>query len=190
MKMLTVFSISSILALSSLLAADFKVDRSHSDLGFKVRHMMVSNTKGSFDDFSGTFSYDPKTKQLSALSGEAKVASINTEDAKRDDHLRSDEFFDVKKYPTITMKFVQQKGDKVTVALTMKDVTKNIVLEMDDASDAIKDPWGNTRVGFALEGKINRQDFNIKFSKMMETGGVMVGDEVKLSLEIEGIQVK
>ena len=190
MKMLTALSISSILTLGTLAGADFKVDKSHTDLGFKVRHMMVSNTKGNFDDFSGTFSYDPKTKQLSALHGEAKVASINTEDVKRDDHLRGADFFDAKKYPTITMKFVKQKGDNVTVALTMKDVTKNIVLEMDDASEAVKDPWGNTRAGFALEGKINRQDFNIKFSKVMETGGVMVGDEVKLSLEIEGVQLK
>ncbi|MEN8147329.1 MAG: YceI family protein [Campylobacterota bacterium] len=190
MKMLAVFSISSILALSSLVGADFKVDRSHSDLGFKVRHMMVSNTIGRFDDFSGTFSYDPRTKQLSALRGEAKVDSINTEDAKRDDHLRGPDFFDAKKHPTVTMQFVKQKGDRVTVALTIKGVTKNIILEMDDASKAVKDPWGNTRVGFALEGKINRQDFNIKFSKVMETGGVMVGDKVKLSLEIEGVQLK
>jgi len=90
----------------------------------------------------------------------------------------------------MSMTFVKQKGDEVTVALTMKGITKNIVLEMDDASDAVKDPWGNTRSGFSLEGKINRQDFNIKFSKMIETGGVMVGDEVKLQLEVEGIQVK
>ncbi|MGB5966359.1 MAG: YceI family protein [Sulfurimonadaceae bacterium] len=190
MKMITLIAISSVLTLGSLYGADFKVDKSHTDLGFKVRHMMVSNTKGSFDDFSGTFSYDPDTKQLSALQGEAKAASINTEDAKRDDHLRGPDFFDTKKHPTITMKFVKQKDDKVTVALTIKDVTKNITLKMDDASGAVKDPWGNTRAGFALEGKINRQDFNIQFSKAMETGGVMVGDEVKLSLEIEGIKVK
>lgn len=190
MKMIPAFTLSSFIAFSSLIGADYTVDKSHTTLGFKVRHMMVSNTKGTMDDFSGTFSYDPKTKKLSALNGTVNVASINTDDAKRDDHLRSDDFFDVTKYPTMRMRFVEQKGDKVTVALTMKDVTKNVVLEMDDASDAVKDPWGNTRSGFALEGKINRQDFNIKFSKMMETGGVMVGDEVKLQLEIEGIQVK
>ncbi len=190
MKMIPVLTLSSLIAFSSLLGADYTVDKSHTSLAFKVRHMMVSNTKGAMEDFNGTFSYDPKTKQLSALEGNVNVASVNTDDAKRDDHLRSADFFDVAKYPTMHMTFVEQKGDKVTVALTMKGVTKNVVLEMDDASGAVKDPWGNTRSGFSLEGTINRQDFNIKFSKMMETGGVMVGDDVKLQLEIEGIQVK
>lgn len=188
--MIPVLTLSSLIAFSSLLGADYTVDKSHTSLAFKVRHMMVSNTKGAMEDFNGTFSYDPKTKQLSALEGNVNVASVNTDDAKRDDHLRSADFFDVAKYPTMHMTFVEQKGDKVTVALTMKGVTKNVVLEMDDASGAVKDPWGNTRSGFSLEGTINRQDFNIKFSKMMETGGVMVGDDVKLQLEIEGIQVK
>lgn len=166
------------------------VDKSHTSLDFKVRHMMVSNTKGTMEEFNGTFSYDPETKQLSALEGTVNVASINSDDAKRDEHLRGADFFDAQKYPTMKMTFVEQKGDKVTVALTIKDVTKNVVLEMDDASGAVKDPWGNTRVGFALEGTINRQEFNIKFSKLMESGGVMVGDEVKLQLEIEGVQAR
>ncbi len=190
MKMIPAFTLSSFVAFASLFGADYTVDKSHTNLAFKVRHMMVSNTKGTMDDFNGTFSYDPATKKLSALDGTVKVASVNTDDAKRDDHLRSADFFDVAKYPTMHMTLVKQQGDKVTVALTMKDVTKNVVLEMDDASGAVKDPWGNTRSGFSLDGTINRQDFNIKFSKMMETGGVMVGDEVKLQLEIEGIQVK
>ena len=190
MKMIPTLALCSLLTLSSLFGADYTVDKSHTSLEFKVRHMMVSNTKGSFEDFSGTFSYNPKTHQLTALEGVAKIASVNTDDVERDKHLRSADFFDAKKFPTMKMKFVKQKGDDVTVALTMKGVTKNIILEMDDASDAVKDPWGNTRSGFALEGKINRQDFNIKFSKLMETGGLMVGDDVKLQLEIEGIQVK
>ncbi|MDA3945301.1 MAG: YceI family protein [Helicobacteraceae bacterium] len=190
MKMIPALTLSSFIAFSSLLGADYTVDKAHTSLDFKVRHMMVSNTKGSMEDFNGTFAYDPATKQLSALDGTVNVASVNTDDVKRDEHLRSADFFDVAKYPTMHMTFVAQKGDKVTVALTMKDVTKNVVLEMDDASGAVKDPWGNTRSGLSLEGTINRQDFNIKFSKIMETGGVMVSDEVKLQLEIEGIQVK
>jgi len=190
MKMITAIAMGSILGFASLFGADYSVDKAHTNLGFKVRHMMVSNTQGNFDDFSGSFSYDAKSRQLTALEGKVNVASINTDEAKRDDHLRGPDFFDVKTYPTMTMRFVKQEGEKVTVALTMKDVTKNVVLEMADASDAIKDPWGNTRVGFALEGKINRQDFNIKFSKLMETGGVVVGDDVKLQLEIEGIEAR
>ena len=190
MKMIPSIALSSLLGVASLIGADFTVDKAHTDLGFKVRHMMVSNTKGNFDEFSGTFSYDPKTRELTALDGKVNVASVNTDEPKRDDHLRGPDFFDVKKYPNMTMKFVKQEGDKVTVALTIKDITKNVVLEMDDASDAIKDPWGNTRVGFSLDGKINRQEFNITFSKLMETGGLVVGDDVKLQLEIEGIEKK
>lgn len=190
MKMITAITMGSMLTFTSLFGADFTVDKAHSNLGFKVRHMMVSNTQGKFDDFSGTFSYDPKTHQLSALNGEVKVASVNTDEEKRDAHLRGPDFFDTAKYPMMTMKFVEQKDDKVTVALTMKDVTKNIVLEMEDASDTIQDPWGNTRTGFALVGKINRKDFHVNFSQLMETGGVAVGDEVKLQLELEGIETK
>jgi polyisoprenoid-binding protein YceI len=181
MKTIAAITMGSMLTFASLFGADFTVDKAHTNLGFKVRHMMVSNTQGKFDDFSGTFSYDPKTRQLTALDGD---------DVKRDDHLRSPDFFDAKRYPTMKMAFVKQDGDRVTVALTMKDVTKNVVMKMDDASDAVKDPWGNTRAGFALEGKINRKDFHINFSKLMETGGVVVGDEVKLQLEVEGIQTK
>jgi len=190
MKMIPAIALSSLLGVASLLGANFAVDKAHTDLGFKVRHMMVSNTKGNFDDFSGSFAYDPKMRQLTALDGKVQVASVNTDEPKRDDHLRGPDFFDVEKYPTMRMKFVKQTGDKVTVALTIKDVTKNIELEMDDASDAIADPWGNTRVGFALNGEIDRQEFNIRFSKIMETGGLVVGDKVKLMLEIEGIEKK
>jgi len=190
MKMISAFTLSSLLGVASLLGANFTVDKAHTDLGFKVRHMMVSNTKGNFDDFSGSFAYNPKTRQLTGLEGKVNVASVNTDEPKRDDHLRGPDFFDVKKYPTMRMKFVKQTGDKVTVALTIKDVTKEVVLEMDDASDAIADPWGNTRVGFTLNGEIDRQEFNIRFSKIMETGGVVVGDKVKLMLEIEGIEKK
>ena len=188
--MITAITVSSVLGFSSLLGADFTVDKAHTNLGFKVRHMMISNTQGNFEEFSGTFSYDPKSRRLEALDGEVKVASVNTDEAERDAHLRGPDFFDVAKYPTMTMKFVEQNGDKVTLALTMKDVTKNVVLEMADASDIIKDPWGNKRAGFALEGKINRKDFHVNFSQLMETGGLAVGEEVKLQLEIEGIQAK
>lgn len=188
--MIPAIALSSLLSVASLYGANFTVDKAHTDLGFKVRHMMVSNTKGNFDDFSGTFSYDPKTRQLTALEGKVNVASINTDEPKRDDHLRGPDFFNAKEFPTMTMKLIKQTGNKVTVALTIKDVTKNVVLEMDDASDAIADPWGNTRVGFALEGEIDRQEFNITFSKIMETGGLVVGNDVKLMLEIEGIEKK
>lgn len=190
MKMISMITLSVLLGLSSLFGVDFTVDPTHSSLDFKVRHMMVSNTKGSFNDFTGTFSYDNKKRRLLALEGTVKVASINTEDVKRDKHLRSPEFFDVEKFPTMHMTFIKQDKDSVTVVLKIKDVTKHVVFEMDGASEIVKDPWGGKRTGFSLEGKIDRQDFNIKFSELMETGAIMVGDEVNLSLEIEGTQVK
>ncbi len=187
MKLLKVVALSALMGFGSLYALDYKVDNSHTNLGFKVKHMMVSNTTGKFKDFSGTFSYDPKTQKLSALEGSVKVSSINTEDKKRDSHLKSADFFNAKKYPTITMSFVKQEGEDVYVNLTMKDVTKQVKLEMDDASALVQDPWGNKRSGFTLEGKILRNEFNITFNKALETGGLIVGDKVKLLLEIEGI---
>jgi len=188
MKMIQKLTLSFALGLSSLFGADFIVDPTHSSIDFKVRHMMVSNTKGSFSDFLGTFSYDNKSRRLLALDGVVKIASVDTKDTKRDKHLRSAEFFDAQNFPTMHMQFIKQNKDRVAVDLTIKDVTKRVIFEMEDASDIVKDPWGGRRAGFALRGKINRQDFNMKFSELMETGAVMVGNEVKLSLEIEGTQ--
>jgi polyisoprenoid-binding protein YceI len=187
MKILNSLTLGALLGFSSLFGTDFIVDKSHSSVSFKVRHMMVSNTKGHFENFKGKFSYDPKTQLLSTLNGEVKVESITTANEKRDDHLKGPDFFDAKKYPKIIVSFVNQEGSDVYVNLTMKDVTKKVKLEMSDASALITDPWGNERIGFVLDGKINRQDFGITFNKALETGGVLVGDEVKLSIELEGI---
>ncbi len=190
MKLVTSVLLSTLIGASSLLALDYKVDTSHTNLGFKVKHMLVSNTNGRFSKLSGTFSYNPKTKKLSALHGSVDVNSVNTQDKKRDDHLRSPDFFNVKKYPNMTMEFIRQSGDDVYVNLTIKGITKEVKLEIDEASGLVRDPWKNERSGFTLEGKINRNDFNIKFNKLIETGGLMVGDKIKLLLEIEGIVVK
>ncbi len=181
--------LASILAAGALCAGTYNVDKSHSNLGFKVKHMMISNVKGQFNDFTGSFEYDEKTKTLKSLTGVVKVNSIDTQNAKRDGHLKSSDFFAMKKYPKITFKLDKIKGDTAYGKLTMRGVTKNIELDFEN-NGMIKDPWGNTRVGLAFSGKVNRFDYGIKYNSILEAGGVAVGQKVKLDIELEGILAK
>lgn len=150
---------------------------------------MISTVNGEFQKFSGNFELDDKTNALKALSGEIDVASINTNIDKRDEHLRSADLFDAAKYPKITFVLDKVVGDKAYGKLTIKDVTKEVVLDY-ELGGLIKDPWGNTRAGLTLSGEIDRTEFNIKWNKILETGGVTVGEKVKLEINIEGIQAK
>jgi len=147
---------------------------------------MISNVKGSFDTFEGKFEYDEKSKTLKSLEGSVDVNSINTANAKRDAHLKNEDFFDVKKYPNITFKLSNVEGDEATGTLTMHGVSKEIKLELEN-NGMVKDPWGNTRVGLSLSGKINRYDFGLKYNKVLEAGGLTIGEKVKLEIELEGI---
>lgn len=178
------------LTLAGFLAADtFKVDESHSNVGFKIKHMMVSNVVGSFGSFSGTIDYDEKGKTLTGLSGTVQASSIDTDDEKRDKHLREPDFFDVEKYPEITFAMKKVKGEAVIGDLTMHGVTKEIALELEMGGVA-DDPWGNRRIGFSLEGKIDRRDFGLEYNKVLEAGGLAVGHDVKLMIELEGVRKK
>ncbi|WP_321778526.1 YceI family protein [Sulfurimonas sp.] len=190
MKLLQSLALSAVVGLSLLNAANYNVDVSHSNVGFKVKHMMISNVKGSFEKFSGTFSIDEKTKHLSAVNGTLEVSSLTTKDAKRDKHLKSADFFDAVKYPQMHLKLLKHSANKATFELTIKDVTKVVTLDVEEISGTIKDPWGNTRLAFELHGKINRKDFNINFNQLLETGGLIVGDTVKFDIILEGIQTK
>ena len=190
MKLVQSLALSAIIGLSLLNAASYNVDASHSDVGFKVKHMMISNVKGSFEKFGGTFIIDEKTKHFSAINGTVEVASLTTKEAKRDTHLKSGDFFNAAKYPKMQLKLLKQSGDKATFELTIKDVTKVVTLDIEEISGTIKDPWGNTRLAFELHGKINRKDFNINFNQVLETGGLIVGDTVKFDITLEGIQTK
>ncbi len=190
MKLIKSLAFCTLVGLSFLNAADYNVDTSHSDVGFKVKHMMISSVKGSFGKFGGSFTIDEKTKQFSAINGTVEVASITTKDEKRDAHLKSEAFFDAQKYPKMKLKLLKQSSDKATFELTIKDVTKVVTLDFEEISGTIKDPWGNTRLAFELHGKINRKDFNINFDKVLETGGLLVGDIVKFDIVLEGIQTK
>jgi len=168
-----------------LMGGDYSLDQSHSKVAFKVRHMMVSNTWGSFNDFSGKFSYDEKSNQLTALEGKVNVASINTEHEKRDKHLRAADFFDVAQFPTMTLKMVKLQGDTLIADLTIKGVTKRVEFDY-ESGGTIKDPWGNHKAAFSLEGSINRKEFGLTWNKVLEAGGVAVGEKVKLYIDIEG----
>ena len=188
MKLLKL-GLATLLASSALYAASFNVDKSHSNIGFKVKHMMVSNVVGNFKDFSGTIEYDEKTKTLKSLVGNIAVSSINTENTKRDNHLKADDFFAAKQFPNITFKSTKIDGEEIIGELTLRGITKEVSFELEN-NGTIIDPRGNTRVGLSLEGKINRKDFGVKYNKILEVGGVAVGDKVKLIIDLEGIKKK
>ncbi len=182
-------TLASLITASALFAGTYNVDVSHSNIGFKVKHLMISNVSGKFDKFNGTFEYDEKTKTVTSLTGNIEAASINTENEKRDTHLKSVDFFEVTKYPNLTFKLDKISDDSAFGKLTIHGITKDIKLDFEN-NGSIKDPWGNTRVGLSLSGKINRKDFGLTWNKALEVGGVVVGDEIKLDIELEGILAK
>lgn len=173
-----------IVSSSSLTAESFKVDPSHSEIGFKVKHLMISNVKGNFSKFKG--SYELEKGELTKLVGEVEVATIDTGIEKRDNHLRSSDFFYAQKYPKMTFKMTKFKGNSVTGELTIRGVTKVVTFDA-EVSGMVKDPWGNIRSAVTLEGKINRMDYGLKWNKALEAGGVVVGENVKMEIELEGI---
>jgi polyisoprenoid-binding protein YceI len=166
------------------------VDTSHSTLGFSVKHLMVSNTRGSFKKWSGTVDVDAKDPTKSKIDITADIASIDTDDAKRDEHLRAPDFFEAAKYPTLTFKSTKivkaGKGYKVTGDLTIKDVTKSVTFNIEGPTKAVKDPWGGERMGLSVSGTINRDDFNVA----KEQPGAVIGKDVVLSIDIELLKKK
>jgi len=181
--------LASTVLVSSLFAGTYNIDKSHSSVAFKVKHMMISNVKGTFDQFKGSFEYDEKANMLKSLDGVIEVASINTANEKRDKHLRADDIFDAKKYPKITFKLDKVDGDMAYGELTMKGVTKKVKLDY-EAGGSIVNPWGKKVAGFSLSGKINRSDYGITWNKVLEAGGVAVSDSIKLEIDIEGVLKK
>lgn len=181
--------LASVIASTALFAGTYNVDASHSNVGFKVKHMMISNVIGKFNKFNGTFEYDEKTKTLKSLVGEIDVNSINTENEKRDAHLKSAEFFSANEFNNIKFVLSKVDGDKAYGKLTMRGVTKDVTLDLEN-NGTVKDPWGNTRVGLGLSGKINRMDYGLKYNAVLEAGGVAVDEIVKLDIQLEGILAK
>ena len=190
-KTVSTLALAVVLALGSVpaLADAWTVDATHSTVGFHVRHMMVSNVKGTFDKFTATVDGDPADPASAKISATIDVASVNTREPKRDEHLRAADFFDAAKFPQMTfastkVEKVSATKAKVTGNLTLRGVTKPVVLDVEYTAP-VKSPWGQTVVGATATGRINRQDFGVSFSKTLETGGLLVGDEVTIQLELE-----
>ena len=175
------------------LASTWNIDPDHTDVGFKVRHLMVSNVKGSFGKAQGVVYVDDKDVSKSRVSATIDTSSIDTGVVKRDAHLRSADFLEVDKYPAMTFvstKVLPDGADrlKVTGDLTLHGVTRPVVLVVEGLSPQVKDPMGNLRRGASASTKISRKDFGLTWNKAIEAGGVAVGDEVAISIEVELIK--
>jgi polyisoprenoid-binding protein YceI len=171
----------------------WKLDPAHSVAEFKVKHMMISNVKGSFSGLSGTLALDETDYTHSKVEVDIPIATLSTGDAQRDGHLKSADFFDAEKYPAIVFKStnIDSNGGanySVTGDLTIHGVTKPVTLSVEDVSEPSKDPWGNHRIGLSANAKINRKDFGLTWNSALETGGVLVGEEVSISLEVQFIK--
>lgn len=169
----------------------WEYDPAHSEVGFSVKHMMISTVRGRFSDVQASVDLDPAQLGNARVRGEIGVASVNTNDAQRDAHLKSADFFDAEKYPKIVFEStsIERTGERVKVTgnLTIRDKTNPVTLEgsFDGPS---KDPWGNQRVGFSLRGEIEREAFGLGWNQALEAGGVLVGKRVKLQLEVQAVQ--
>lgn len=173
--------------------ARWDVDPDHSIVEFRVAHMVVSKTAGRFMDYSGFVEMDPEAKTFKTIEATINTASVNTNQEKRDAHLRNADFFDVEKHPTMTYKLKSYKkqgdGYQAVGDLTLRGVTKEITL-VGNFNGVTKDPWGNWRAGFNAEGKLNRKDFGMVWNKTLDSGGLVVGDDVHIRLDIECIKAK
>lgn len=170
----------------------WEIDPVHSTLGFSIRHLMVSNVSGSFTQFAGTVDVDPADPASAVIKADIDTSSINTGNVKRDDHLRNPDFFDAPKFPKISFvsKKIEKAGEKLVLTgdLTMHGVTKEVSLDVEQPTEAVKGPGGALRRGIAATGKLNRQEFGLTWSKTMDGGGLMLGNDVKLTLDLALVQ--
>lgn len=171
----------------------WNLDPVHSVAEFKVKHMMISNVKGQFTGISGVLALDEQNIANSRVEASIDAASINTRDTQRDAHLKSADFFDVEKFPALTFKSKQVKrtgDDELAVKgdLTIHGVTRQVVFKVEGPTAPGKDPWGNTRVGLSAVAKINRKDFGLTWNAALETGGILVGDEVTITLDVQFVK--
>ena len=168
----------------------YVIDPIHSTAGFKVRHLMVSNVRGEFSGVAGTVVFDAQEPANSKVEAAIDATTIQTRDSQRDQHLKSADFFDVEKFPKIT--FISKKvapiGDgewSVVGDLTLHGVTREVALDVEGPTPEVKDPWGNIKIGASATTKLDRRDFGLVFNVTLDAGGVMVGDEVAIELELE-----
>jgi polyisoprenoid-binding protein YceI len=176
--------------LHSLTPGTWNVDPTHSGLNFTVKHLMVSKVRGRFGAFRGTIVIDADPLK-SSVNASAQVASIDTNEKSRDEHLRTGDFFDAEKFPTIDFAStkIEKAGDDFVLHadLTIKGVTKNVKFDLEFEGTG-KDPWGNLKAGFSAKTEINRKDWGLEYNAALETGGVLIGEKVKLELDIQAVK--
>lgn len=171
----------------------YKIDPAHSSAHFSVRHLMITNVKGSFSGVNGSVTFDPDDPRAASVDVTIDAASINTNEPQRDAHLKSADFLDVAAFPSITFKGskLEKSGDdewKLTGDLTIHGVTKPVVLLVEGPTPETKDPWGNLRIGASAKTKIKRSDFGLTWNAALETGGFVVGEELKIEIEVSLIK--
>ncbi|HYN82605.1 MAG TPA: YceI family protein [Gemmatimonadaceae bacterium] len=170
-------------------ATRWQIDAAHSNIEFGVRHLMISTVKGRFGEVAGTVTVDPDDPRAVGVDVTLKTASIDTRQEQRDAHLRSADFFDAEKWPVITFSGKRVEGDtdrkfRLFGDLTIRDVTREIVLDVTKEGEG-SDPWGNLRTAFSAQTKLDRRDFGLTYNQVLEAGGVVVGDEIKISIDVE-----
>jgi polyisoprenoid-binding protein YceI len=193
MKVVTLAAALLALATAAPAADTYAVDKNHSEVSFQVKHL-ISQVRGRFTDFEGTFALDPAKPEASSVDFRIKAASIDTANADRDKHLRTADFFDVEKHPEVSFKStsIKKTGDNaytVTGQFTMHGVTKTLVLPV-TFTGAMKDPGGNDRVGFELGTTLNRKDYGIVWNKALDAGGVVLGDDVRITINLSLVKAK
>ena len=171
----------------------WNLDPVHSVAEFKVKHMMISNVKGQFTGITGVLTLDEEDIARSQVSATIDVSTINTREAQRDTHLKSADFFDVERFPNMTFESTQAEraGDDdlaVTGNLTIRGVTRPVTFQVEGPSAAGKDPWGNTRIGLSATTRINRREFGLAWNTALETGGILVGEDVTITLDLEFVK--
>jgi polyisoprenoid-binding protein YceI len=192
-KLLTAAALTALAALPAQAADTYNIDPGHSQVGFQIRHL-VTQVSGKFNDYKGTVQLDPAKLENSNVEFAIKTASIDTGVADRDKHLRSADFFDVEKYPEITFKSKSIKATgkdqyAVTGTFTMHGVSKEVTLPVTFNGTA-KDPWGGQRAGFSAETTLNRKDYGIVWNKALDSGGALLGDDVKIAVNLEAVKAK
>jgi polyisoprenoid-binding protein YceI len=168
---------------------EWNIDGSHSEVGFSVRHMMISKVRGSFEQFAGVAEFDPNAIEQGSIVVEIDAASINTRDENRDGHLRSGDFFDAENFPTLTFRSTSVEahpsgGYDVHGQLTIKDVTRPVTLEA-DFTEPVPDPFGGIRLGVSANTQIDRREFGLEWNQALETGGVLVGENVSITIDAQ-----
>lgn len=166
---------------------NWSVDNAHSEIAFKVKHMMISTVTGFFEDFQATAKTEGDNFNDATVEFSAKTASINTKNSDRDAHLKSDDFFNSEKFPELKFTSKSFDGEKLIGDLTIRDVTKEVTLDA-DFNGIVVDPYGQTKAGFEIKGEINRKDFNLTWSAVTEAGSIVVSDKVKLVVDVQLIK--